>query len=180
NLNGKTEELVEVYHILSSKKDYFLNKESYNMMISFLCTAGQVKRAYAVLLKGSRDSGDTEMAIENVQWIADNSSSILQVASAELVSSLYSSLKPEKFIQLIRVMMGKGLVSYNDTSMDVCDGISLTLHDVRAAIHVLQSYSDDLPVSFYFDYYTKTCIDPIAFSIKEIYFGRSLAEHTLI
>jgi pentatricopeptide repeat protein len=46
--HGKTEELLEVFHVLSFH-DYFKDLESYNMMISFLCKAGRVKEAYGVL-----------------------------------------------------------------------------------------------------------------------------------
>ncbi|KAL2505427.1 Pentatricopeptide repeat-containing protein [Abeliophyllum distichum] len=45
---GKTDELVEVYKLLSTK-EYFQDLESYNMMVSFLCKAGRVKEAYQVL-----------------------------------------------------------------------------------------------------------------------------------
>ncbi|KAF9601159.1 hypothetical protein IFM89_017107 [Coptis chinensis] len=81
---------------------------------------------HVVLLKGLSDSGDTGMALEHIQWVGDNSPSILKAVSAELVTSLSSSLKPGPVVQLIRVMMGKGLVSYDDTWMDICDEISLT------------------------------------------------------
>ncbi|KAE8021300.1 hypothetical protein FH972_007204 [Carpinus fangiana] len=46
--HGKTEELLEVFRLLSFH-DYFKDLESYNMMISFLCKAGRVKEAYGVL-----------------------------------------------------------------------------------------------------------------------------------
>ncbi|XP_022880198.1 pentatricopeptide repeat-containing protein At5g14080 isoform X2 [Olea europaea var. sylvestris] len=46
--HGKTDELVEVYQVLSVK-DYFKDLESYNMMVSFLCKAGRVKETYQVL-----------------------------------------------------------------------------------------------------------------------------------
>ncbi|XP_059450742.1 pentatricopeptide repeat-containing protein At5g14080 [Corylus avellana] len=46
--HGKTEELLEVFRVLSFH-DYFKDLESYNMMISFLCKAGRVKEAYGVL-----------------------------------------------------------------------------------------------------------------------------------
>ncbi|KAL1539002.1 pentatricopeptide repeat-containing protein isoform X1 [Salvia divinorum] len=46
--HGKGEELVEVFQLLSMK-EYFLDLESYNVMISYLCKAGRVKEAYQVL-----------------------------------------------------------------------------------------------------------------------------------
>ncbi|XP_010271465.1 PREDICTED: pentatricopeptide repeat-containing protein At5g14080 [Nelumbo nucifera] len=46
--NGKINEMLEVFQILTSK-DYFSDVDSYNLMISFLCTAGRVKEAYKVL-----------------------------------------------------------------------------------------------------------------------------------
>ncbi|KAK9669881.1 hypothetical protein RND81_13G160900 [Saponaria officinalis] len=44
----KIDDLLDVYHILSSK-DYFTNAESYNVMFSGLCEAGRLREAYAVL-----------------------------------------------------------------------------------------------------------------------------------
>ncbi|XVF13886.1 hypothetical protein REPUB_Repub09cG0007800 [Reevesia pubescens] len=46
--HGKVDKLLEVYKVLSSH-DYFLDMESYNVMVSFLCKAGRVREAYGVL-----------------------------------------------------------------------------------------------------------------------------------
>ncbi|XP_057984245.1 pentatricopeptide repeat-containing protein At5g14080 [Malania oleifera] len=46
--HDKTDELLDVFRILSSK-DYFADLESYNVMVSFLCKSGRVKEAYGVL-----------------------------------------------------------------------------------------------------------------------------------
>ncbi|KAJ0053193.1 hypothetical protein Pint_03033 [Pistacia integerrima] len=46
--HGKSDELVEVYKVLSAN-DYFSNMESYNVMVSFLCSAGRLREAYMVL-----------------------------------------------------------------------------------------------------------------------------------
>lgn len=46
--HGKTDELLEIFHILSFH-DYFKDMESYNVMVSFLCKAGRLKEAYGVL-----------------------------------------------------------------------------------------------------------------------------------
>ncbi|KAL0014599.1 hypothetical protein SO802_001668 [Lithocarpus litseifolius] len=46
--HGKTDELLEVFQVLSSH-DYFKDLESYNVMVSFLCKAGRVREAYGVL-----------------------------------------------------------------------------------------------------------------------------------
>ncbi|KAL8477425.1 hypothetical protein ACS0TY_029644 [Phlomoides rotata] len=46
--HAKGDELVEVFHLLSSK-EYFNNLESYNLMLSFLCKGGRVREGYQVL-----------------------------------------------------------------------------------------------------------------------------------
>lgn len=45
---GKGDELVKIYEILSSN-GYFMDTESYNVMVSFLCKAGRVRQAYGVI-----------------------------------------------------------------------------------------------------------------------------------
>ncbi|TXG54899.1 hypothetical protein EZV62_020155 [Acer yangbiense] len=44
---GKSDELVEIFKVLSAN-DYFMDVESYNVMVSFLCKAGRVREAYQV------------------------------------------------------------------------------------------------------------------------------------
>lgn len=44
----RSDELVEVYKLLSAN-DYFSDMDSYNVMFSFLCSAGRVREAYMVL-----------------------------------------------------------------------------------------------------------------------------------
>ncbi|KAI9177200.1 hypothetical protein LWI28_012251 [Acer negundo] len=44
---GKSDELVEIFKVLSAN-DYFMDVESYNVMVSFLCKAGRVREAYEV------------------------------------------------------------------------------------------------------------------------------------
>ncbi|KAL6960399.1 hypothetical protein U1Q18_038165 [Sarracenia purpurea var. burkii] len=46
--NGKIDELLEVFWILSIK-GYFSDMASYDMMVSFLCKAGRVKESYEIL-----------------------------------------------------------------------------------------------------------------------------------
>ncbi|XP_068665629.1 pentatricopeptide repeat-containing protein At5g14080 [Aristolochia californica] len=46
--SGKTDEMWDIIHILSSK-DYFSDLQSYSTMISVLCEAGSVREAYGVL-----------------------------------------------------------------------------------------------------------------------------------
>ncbi|CAK9183711.1 unnamed protein product [Ilex paraguariensis] len=53
--HGKVNELVEVYRILSAK-GYFVDMESYNVMVSFLCKSGKVKEAYQVLQEMKKKS----------------------------------------------------------------------------------------------------------------------------
>ncbi|KAL5793430.1 hypothetical protein ACOSP7_002024 [Xanthoceras sorbifolium] len=45
---GKNEELVEIFKVLSAN-DYFMDVESYNVMVLSLCRAGRVREAYGVL-----------------------------------------------------------------------------------------------------------------------------------
>ncbi|GKD41045.1 pentatricopeptide repeat-containing protein [Tanacetum coccineum] len=72
--NGNSDELLEVFEILSDK-EYFDDMERYNVMVSFLCKAGNVKEAYEwgvdpdgntyiVLLKGFCQDNDLEAALE--------------------------------------------------------------------------------------------------------------------
>ncbi|GKC01295.1 pentatricopeptide repeat-containing protein [Tanacetum coccineum] len=46
--NGNSNELLEVFEILSDK-EYFDDMERYNVMVSFLCKAGNVKEAYELM-----------------------------------------------------------------------------------------------------------------------------------
>lgn len=46
--HGKIDKLLEVFEVLSAK-EYFVDVESYNVMVAFLCKAGRVKEGYQVL-----------------------------------------------------------------------------------------------------------------------------------
>lgn len=61
---GKTDELMEVYHILSSK-NYFSDLESYSVMVAFLCQAGRVREAYGVLQEMKKNGMDPEISSYN-------------------------------------------------------------------------------------------------------------------
>ncbi|KAL5717377.1 hypothetical protein ACHQM5_010390 [Ranunculus cassubicifolius] len=79
---------------------------------------------HGVLIKALADAGEIETALNHIEWIVSCSPPILQVVSAELVASLSSALKPDPIVQLLRSMMEKGIVSYNESWMDLCDGFS--------------------------------------------------------
>ncbi|XP_027151320.1 pentatricopeptide repeat-containing protein At5g14080 isoform X1 [Coffea eugenioides] len=46
--HGRSSELVEVFQVLSAK-EYFVDTQSYNVIITFLCKAGRIKEAYQAL-----------------------------------------------------------------------------------------------------------------------------------
>ena len=60
----KTDELLEVFHILSSK-NYFSDLESYSAMVSFLCKAGRVREAYGVLQEMKKNGLDPDISSYN-------------------------------------------------------------------------------------------------------------------
>ncbi|RVX06755.1 Pentatricopeptide repeat-containing protein [Vitis vinifera] len=61
---GKADELLEVFHILSSR-NYFSDLETYSVMVSFLCKAGRVREAYGVLQEMKKNGLDPDISSYN-------------------------------------------------------------------------------------------------------------------
>lgn len=61
---NKSDELVEVYKVLSAN-DYFTDMESYNVMVSFLCTSGRLREAYGVIQEMKRKGLDPDVSFYN-------------------------------------------------------------------------------------------------------------------
>lgn len=62
--HNKSEELVEVYEVLSAK-EYFSDKESYNVIVSFLCEIGRVREAYGVLQEMKKKGYSLDVSFYN-------------------------------------------------------------------------------------------------------------------
>ncbi|OVA09602.1 Pentatricopeptide repeat [Macleaya cordata] len=134
---AKVEAAYEIFN-KSIKQDIMLAQTILTTLVSSLCKEGNFLAAskvirglppetgnpdsHILLLKCLADAGELGMATEHILWVGDCSPSTSQAIITELVSSLSSSLKPEPVIQLLRAMQQKGLISNNDTWMDLCNG----------------------------------------------------------
>lgn len=62
--HNKTDKLVEVFQLLSSK-NYFSDLDSYNLMVSFLCKAGKVREAYVAIHDMKKKGIDPDISSYN-------------------------------------------------------------------------------------------------------------------
>ncbi|XP_021713630.1 pentatricopeptide repeat-containing protein At5g14080-like [Chenopodium quinoa] len=63
--HGKSDDMLDVFNVLSSK-DYFTNLESYYVMVSSMCEAGKVREAYGVLQEMRRKGLFPDISFFNV------------------------------------------------------------------------------------------------------------------
>ncbi|KAK9137166.1 hypothetical protein Sjap_007760 [Stephania japonica] len=138
--NGKVDELLEIFLVLSSK-DYFSDVESYTMLVSFLCTAGLVKEAYRFLKEMKRKGFVPDVSLYNSLMEACCREDLLRPAKRlwdemfasgcqgnlktynTLIQKLSESGEAEDAIRLFQHMVEKGLVPDSTTYVSLLEGL---------------------------------------------------------
>ncbi|KAK9161308.1 hypothetical protein Syun_007649 [Stephania yunnanensis] len=138
--NGKVDELLEIFMLLSSK-DYFSDVESYTMMVSYLCTAGLVKEAYRFLKEMKRKGFVPDVSLYNALMEACCREDLLRPAKRlwdemfasgcqgnlktynTLIRKLSESGEAEDANRLFRRMLEKGLVPDSTTYVSLLEGL---------------------------------------------------------
>lgn len=134
--HAKVNAALEIFN-KSMEQDIVLAGSTLNALVFSLCREGSFQVAskvirglppsdinncnsHVILLKSLADAGEMKMAIEHIEWVRDSSPLKLPAISAELISSLSSSFKPEPVLQLLQLMRERGLVSESDPWFDLC------------------------------------------------------------
>ncbi|KAK9139606.1 hypothetical protein Scep_009287 [Stephania cephalantha] len=138
--NGKVDDLLEIFMVLSSK-DYFSDVESYTMMVSYLCTAGLVKEAYRFLKEMKRKGFVPDVSLYNALMEACCREDLLRPAKRlwdemfasgcqgnlktynTLIRKLSESGEAEDANRLFRHMLEKGLVPDSTTYVSLLEGL---------------------------------------------------------
>lgn len=97
--HGKIDEMLEVYHVLTSN-DYFSDMESYNVIFSFFCKVGRVREAYGILQEMKKKGLGPDIAMYN---------SLIEVCCRE------DLLRPAKKLwdEMFAIGCGVNLKTYN-------------------------------------------------------------------
>nr|DAD40434.1 TPA_asm: hypothetical protein HUJ06_014757 [Nelumbo nucifera] len=130
---AKIEAACEIFN-RSTERDIALSQMILSTLVRSLCREGYFYVAskvihgltpdienhdsHVIFLKSLVNAGEIGMAVEHVQQIKDNAST-LQAICNELVASLSSSLRPEPILQLLSLMQEKGLVDKDDAWIGV-------------------------------------------------------------